>query len=260
MINGARSMSHTPNLAEGYAYLGFPELGSTSDYARDIAADWFAEGNSPVWIHTEVQTAGRGRRGRVWESRSGNLSATLLMRPQVDAQKGAELSFVIALALSDVLTALSPIQPIELKWPNDVLLGGKKIAGILLESSASSDGPLDWLSIGCGVNLAFHPEDTPYPATSLEAAKIPAPSAIVFLEALSTAFAKRYANWQANGFKPTREAWLGRAKGRDEPVEARLADEVVRGTFIDLDHMGALVLQLENGTRRLITAGEVFFV
>ena len=253
-------MAQTPNLAEGYGYLGFQELGSTSDYARDIASSWFAENDDPVWIHTEVQTAGRGRRGRVWESRAGNLSATLLMKPGCDAQKGAELSFVAALAISDVLMALSPIQPIELKWPNDVLLAGKKVAGILLESSASSDGNLDWLSIGCGVNLAFHPEETEFPATSLAAANISAPSSLVFLEALSTAFVKRYVNWQDGGFQATREAWLARAKGKGGTLQARLANETIEGTFIDLDETGALVLQLDDGSQRLITAGEVFFV
>jgi BirA family transcriptional regulator, biotin operon repressor / biotin---[acetyl-CoA-carboxylase] ligase len=247
-------------LPEGFAYLGFEELGSTSDFARDIAADWFGENEMAVWIHAEVQTSGRGRRGREWASKAGNLSATLLMRPECDAQKGAELSFVSALAISDVLTALSPIQPIELKWPNDVLLGGKKISGILLESSASSSGMLDWVSIGCGVNLEFHPENTPFPATSLKAASIPAPSTVVFLEALSVAFLKRCRTWQNDGFEPIRVAWLSRARGKGEAIEARLAKETVQGTFIDLDERGALVLQLTDGTTRNITAGEVFFV
>lgn len=165
-----------------------------------------------------------------------------------------------ALAVSDVLTILSPIHPVELKWPNDVLLSGKKIAGILLESSSSPSGNLDWLTIGCGVNLAHHPEDMPFPATSLAEANIPPPSSVVFLEALSTAVMKRMRVWQDQGFDPIRTAWLSRAKGIGEAIEARLANESFQGKFIDLDGQGALVLELEDGTTRKVTAGEVFFV
>ena len=240
--------------------MGFPELGSTSDFARDMAADWFAENDLAVWIWTAVQTAGRGRRGREWVAREGNFSATLLMRPDCDAGKGAELSFVAALALSDVLQAFSPVRPVELKWPNDVLFDDKKIAGILLESTASAGGKLDWLSIGCGVNLTFHPEDMPYPAISLEAAGIAPPTSLEFLERVAAAFAKRYRNWIDEGFPAVRAAWLDRAKGQGELIEARLGSETVTGTFTDLDETGALVIELGDGSIRKVTAGEVFFV
>lgn len=225
-----------------------------------MAADWFAENELAVWIWTAVQTAGRGRRGREWVAREGNFSATLLMRPDCDAGKGAELSFVAALALSDVLQALSPVRQVELKWPNDVLFDDKKIAGILLESTASAGGKLDWLSIGCGVNLTFHPEDMPFPAISLEAAGIAPPTSLEFLERLAAAFAKRYRNWLDEGFPTVRAAWLDRAKGQGEQIEARLGSETVTGTFTDLDETGALVIELGDGSIRKITAGEVFFV
>lgn len=225
-----------------------------------MAADWFAENDLAVWIWTAVQTAGRGRRGREWVAREGNFSATLLMRPDCDAGKGAELSFVAALALSDVLQAFSPVRPVELKWPNDVLFDDKKIAGILLESTASAGAKLDWLSIGCGVNLTFHPEDMPYPATSLEAAGIAPPTSLEFLERLAAAFAKRYRNWIDEGFPAVRAAWLDRAKGQGKQIKARLGSETVTGTFTDLDETGALVIELGDGSIRKITAGEVFFV
>lgn len=253
-------MVQSPDIADGYVYLGFAELGSTSDYARDIAKSWFEEGNDPVWIHAEMQTAGRGRRGREWLSRKGNLSATLLLKPTCEPREAAELSFVAAIAISDVLSALSPIQPVELKWPNDVLLGGAKIAGILLESEASPQAEMEWLSIGCGVNLAFHPEDTPYKATSLAAASITPPEPGAFLGALSAAFAKRYDTWTAEGFKPIRKLWLSRARGLGAPIEARIGEKVYPGIFEDLDETGALMLKQADGSRRLITAGEVFFV
>lgn len=225
-----------------------------------MATDWFAENDLAVWIWTALQTKGRGRRGREWVAREGNFSATLLMRPECDAQKGAELSFVSALAISDVLQALSPVRPVELKWPNDVLFDGKKISGILLESSASAGENLDWLSIGCGVNLEFHPDDLPYAATSLKAAGITPPTPIEFLERLAAAFDKRYQNWLLGGFDTVRAAWLQRARGKGEAIEARLGSETVAGTFTDLDETGALVLEEGDGSVRRITAGEVFFV
>lgn len=225
-----------------------------------MAKDWFAENDMAVWVWTALQTQGRGRRGREWIAKEGNFSATLLMRPECDAQKGAELSFVAALALSDVLHSLSPIQAVELKWPNDVLLGGKKISGLLLESAASAGGDLEWLSIGCGVNLTFHPDDLPYPATSLKSAGIAPPTSIEFLERLTAAFVKRHRNWLDSGFSGVRTAWLERARGRGEAIEARLGTETVSGTFRDLDEAGALVLELPDGSLRKVTAGEVFFV
>lgn len=249
-----------PNLPEGYTFLGFPELGSTSDFARDMAEDWFAENEMAVWVWTAMQTSGRGRRGREWVAREGNLSATLLMRPECDAQRGAELSFVAALAVSDVLQSLSPIQAVELKWPNDVLLGGKKIAGLLLESAGAAGGKLEWLSIGCGVNLTWFPEDMPFAATSMEAAGIEPPSSIEFLEHLAAAFVKRHRNWVDGGFASVRTAWLQRARGQGEAIEARLGEETITGTFRDLDETGALMLELPDGSIRKVTAGEVFFV
>lgn len=225
-----------------------------------MAMDWFAENDLPVWIWTAVQTAGRGRRGREWLAQEGNFSATLLMQPDCETQKGAELSFVTAVALSDALQALSPVRPVELKWPNDVLFDGKKISGILLESGASAGGKLDWLSIGCGVNLSYHPEDMSFPATSLKAAGIEPPSSLKFLELLAAAFAKRHRNWLDEGFSAVRAAWLERARGKGELIEARLGSETVTGTFTDLDETGALVLEQGDGSIRRIMAGEVFFV
>lgn len=225
-----------------------------------MAHDWFGEHDMAVWVWTALQTKGRGRRGREWVAKKGNFSATLLMKPDCDAQKGAELSFVAALALYDVLVSLSPVQSVELKWPNDVLLGGKKVSGLLLESAASAGGKLEWLSIGCGVNLTFHPEDMPFPATSVSAAGIDPPDPIVFLERLAAAFVKRHRNWLDSGFASIRAAWLDHAKGQGEAIEARLGTETITGTFTDLDETGALVLELADGSIRKVTAGEVFFV
>jgi len=202
-------------LPNGHDVLAFNVLGSTSDYAKTIAEESAGSGwrQKLLWIWTRQQTEGRGRRGREWVSREGNLTTTLLMRPDYDAATGAELSFVSALALSDFFASYLDEALVTLKWPNDIMVDGKKAAGILLESAAASGAKLDWLSIGFGVNLAFHPEDTPYPATSL--AQYRRGDLLDPLEAL-TVLAEKFdfwfKLWQSDGFPAIREAWLGRAR------------------------------------------------
>jgi BirA family transcriptional regulator, biotin operon repressor / biotin---[acetyl-CoA-carboxylase] ligase len=143
---------------------------------------------------------------------------------------------------------------ISLKWPNDVLLGGKKLAGILLESRAAGDG-LDYLVIGVGMNLASHPDDTPYPATSLAAwgAQVTPEAALPILGARILAW---YEAWQ-NGFAPLRAAWLARAEGLGAAIRVRLPDGEIEGRFDGLDEAGRLLLTTPGG-RRAIAAGEVF--
>lgn len=233
------------------------EAGSTQDLARAAAR---AGVPGPVWFMARRQTAGRGRRGRVWTAPEGNLSATLLLRPRLSAAEAAKLSFVAALAVADAFAALAPGVEIGLKWPNDVLLEGGKAAGILLESEGSG-GAADWVAVGIGLNLAGHPPadpDAAVPPTSLAALghRPPAPEAA--LEALAVAFARHLAAFEAEGFAPIRARWLARAARLGGTMTARTAAETVTGAFADLDADGALVLHTPRGPRR-ITAAEVFF-
>jgi BirA family biotin operon repressor/biotin-[acetyl-CoA-carboxylase] ligase len=249
------------DLPAGHEFIGFEALGSTSDYAKEVASDASYEVKAPfLWIWTKLQTQGRGRRGREWLSREGNLTLTVLMRPECEPAVGAQLSFVSALAIADLISAyVDPTKP-QLKWPNDVLYDGAKISGILLESSAGPGTSLEWLSIGMGVNLAFHPEGTPYPATDLKTILggghvDPLAAATQLIEK----FDGWHRIWKAKGFEPIRQAWMARAKGRGEPIIARLADRETEGMFEGLDRDGNLIIRLQSGAKQLISAGEVYF-
>jgi len=238
----------------------FPELDSTNEEARRRADNGDP---GPVWIRADRQTAGRGRRGRAWDSPTGNLMATLLLRPNTAPGTAAQLSFVAALSVWDVLAGgLGPDggpERVRLKWPNDALIDGKKAAGILLESAADPErGRIAWVAIGIGVNLAVYPEDTPYPATSLMAAGA-ALTPDKALVRLAAAFEHWRGVWaEGEGFSAIRNAWLARAKGLGEAITVRLSNETLEGRFDGLDETGALVLASKSGTRR-ISAGEVFF-
>jgi BirA family biotin operon repressor/biotin-[acetyl-CoA-carboxylase] ligase len=242
-----------------YKLIEFEEIDSTNEEAKRRAED----GESgPLWIRADRQLAGRGRRGRNWTSETGNLMCTLMIRPNVGAQKAAQLSFVTALAVSDFLNSFAPIEQIQLKWPNDVVAHGKKICGILLESAATGHGvddPVNWLAIGIGVNLKHFPKDTPYGATALGELGVEAPSPGRAIAFLARHFDSRFVEWRDGGFEPIRSAWLAAAAGLGKSITARLPQKSIQGRFVGLDPSGALILALPSGGERLITAGEVFF-
>jgi len=211
-----------------------------------------------VWITALRQTAGRGRRGRDWETGEGNLAASLLMASDRPPAEAAQISFVAALAVADLVRGLLPGEPARLKWPNDVLVAGRKSAGILVESGQRPDQRL-WLAVGIGVNLAAAPEGLERPATSLKAhgaRPIPPREA---LDRLAQAIEGWLAVWDAQGFAAIAEAWTIRAHGLGEACVARLGAETVQGVAEGLDVDGALRLRLAGGAIRRITAGEVFF-
>jgi BirA family biotin operon repressor/biotin-[acetyl-CoA-carboxylase] ligase len=238
----------------GYAHLHFESIDSTNEEARRLAA---AGELGPVWIDAREQTAGRGRRGRSWFSPHGNLAATLLVRPVRPASEWAQLSFVAALAASDAVSGFVTA-PVALKWPNDLMIEGRKIAGILLES-ASTGQVAAWLAIGIGINLSQHPSDSEIPAISIAGLGAKAPSPHEALTALATDFARWYEVWMATGFERIRDAWLARAAGLGTRIRARLHNEEIWGTFEGIDQTGALILREAMGRVRTIAAGDVFF-
>lgn len=239
-------MSHWP---AGYSRKDYAELDSTNAEARRLAEAGEA---GPVWLTAARQTAGRGRRGRAWETGAGNLATTLLLRPQAPQSVTGQLSFAAALAVAEMAQHFAPSAAITVKWPNDVLAEAKKLAGILLEG-----GP-GWLAIGIGVNLAHCPEGTAFPATSLAQLGIAAPTCDAALTVLVARFAHWYDVWMSEGFETLRAAWLARASGLGAPITARLPHETRQGVFEGIDASGALLLN--DGTQlRAIAAGEVFF-
>jgi BirA family biotin operon repressor/biotin-[acetyl-CoA-carboxylase] ligase len=232
------------------------ELDSTNAEARRRAE---AGEGGPVWITAARQTSGRGRRGRAWSTETGNLAATLLTTTDAPPAEAAQLSFVAALAAADLAdTCLGP-GAARLKWPNDVLVFGRKAVGILVESGARADRRL-WLAVGIGINLAHAPVDVDRPATSFAehmAGRPPEP--LDALEVLATRFEAWRKLWATQGFAPIAEGWTSRAHGMGEPCEARLPNRTVSGVAEGLDADGALRLRLQDGTLERITAGDVFF-
>lgn len=257
-------------LAEGYRLDAHESVGSTNALALD-----HARSGDPgrLWVVSSQQESGRGRRGRAWATPPGNLAATLLLITGGDLKTAATLGFVAGLALSDALDAVAPgariaVAPdggsgaggnrFELKWPNDVLADGAKLAGILLESTARGDGTAA-IAVGIGVNVVSHPEDVPYPATSLRALGSDCDAPTLFL-ALSDAFSARMRLWdEGRGLTAIRRLWLARAAGLGREVAVRLDGRVVRGTFETIDEDCRFVIRDEAGGRVAIAAGDVHF-
>jgi BirA family biotin operon repressor/biotin-[acetyl-CoA-carboxylase] ligase len=227
------------------------EVGSTNDWLL-ARADALPDGH---WVIADRQTAGRGRRGRAWSDGAGNLMASVLVRADGAVQ---QLSFVAALALHVALAASggqgseTPAPRFWLKWPNDVLLDGAKVSGILLERAGNA------LVIGFGANLAQHPVETERPATSLAAAGLAVPSPMDMLARLMPAFVRYRRLWEDEGFEAIRTLWLARAAGLGDRVTARLGTETLEGRFEGLAADGALTLRLDDDSLRAIHAGEVF--
>ncbi len=217
----------------------------------------------PVWIMAHHQTAARGRRGRAWANPRGNLAATLLMRPQGNPEQAALRSFVAALALFDACVAVTGrADGLSLKWPNDVLLNGGKLAGILLESTGKGGG-VSYLSIGIGVNLSEAP-----PAYAVEQSAVRPVSLLSetgaavlpedFLTELAAAYAQYETQFVTYGFEPIRTAWLSRAARLGEVITARTSTSETVGTFETVDSGGNLVLKTAKG-RVSIPAADVYF-
>jgi BirA family biotin operon repressor/biotin-[acetyl-CoA-carboxylase] ligase len=245
-----------PAWPTGHAIRHFEEIDSTNEEAKRLAGAGEA---GPLWILADRQTKGRGRRGREWHSLAGNLSATLLLKPASRIAQCAQLSFVAALAAGDLIVRCAPRARVGLKWPNDILADGRKIAGILLETSGKDAGAPDWLAIGFGINLVWYPSDSEFPATSLLALNARPPPPREALTALAASWSEWYRVWEASGFLPIREAWLARAEGLGHRIRARLPGEEATGVFEGIDHDGALVLREQQGRLRTIAAGDVFF-
>jgi BirA family biotin operon repressor/biotin-[acetyl-CoA-carboxylase] ligase len=262
------------------------ETGSTNADMLELARSGAAEG---LWLRAERQVSGRGRQGRAWVSPVGNLSASTLVRLRGTDPAAATLALVAAIALEEVVSvylfpaegrgpcveralagrsaSLPPTSRLDpglrwgtagstalLKWPNDLLIDGAKVSGILLERAD------DAVVIGIGVNLEHHPDDLHRPTTSLAAHGATADPAD-FLDTLAAAFARWLSRWRSEGLAPVRARWLERAHPPGTALSASLPDgSAVEGLFEGLDGDGALILRLAAGGRRVIHAGDVFLI
>ena len=236
-------MRSAPVLPDGWTLVALASVGSTNDEAARLADTGAPEG-TVVW--SREQTGGRGRRGRHWASPVGNLYTSTILRPACAAPRAAELGFVAALAVADIVPAE---RQVRLKWPNDVLVDGGKIAGILLESAVTEGGQVDHVVAGIGLNVGFAPQlpDMRYPGAALGG------SVEAALERLTAALAARLVQWRRDGFETVRAAWLAGAGPIGAEVDVRLGDELVRGRFVGLDRQGALLLETAAGPRKIVS-------
>lgn len=240
----------------GFTHFAFDAIGSTNDEAFRLADEC---DHARFFVTAKSQTGGRGRRGRVWVSEVGNLYASLYLRTPAEPERCAELSFVAAVALQEAISDCTHDQSssCKLKWPNDVLWNGAKIAGLLLEAREQS-GDMN-IVIGMGVNCLHHPENTPYPATDFGSQGIQLTADRLF-DALKPRFIQDVDLWdRGNGFETIRGKWLKHARGIGEEITVRLENEEISGQFCDINARGQLVLGLCDKTQRIITAGDVFF-
>lgn len=242
--------------AQGFRRRHFDTVGSTNADCLEAARHGDA---GQLWITGSVQTGGRGRRGRAWVSERGNLYASLLLIDPGPRERLGDLPMVCATALADAVEAATGAYGlVKLKWPNDLLVDGAKISGILLESEMLADGR-NAVVCGFGVNCAHHPSLPNYLATDLaELGYRIDPDAL--FDRLATAMAQRLAIWgRGTGFAPIRMAWLERAAGLGEPIVVRLANNEHEGVFRDIDAEGRLVLERAGEADLIISAGDVFF-
>jgi len=244
---------------DGYGKRILEEVDSTLNEAARIAAGLAG----PEWILALKQTKGRGRRGRDWKDPKGNFAATLVLRPDDPPARAALRSFVAALALYDAVGAVTGrSEGLALKWPNDVLLNGGKLAGILLESNGRA-GDLSHLFVGIGVNLVETPmkewlEPNAVWPVSLHGETGVQVTPEMFLEALAEAYARYELQFTTYGFAPIRTAWLQRAARLGEVITAKTGSESYEGTFETVDEEGNLVLNTAKG-RVTVAAADIFF-
>jgi BirA family biotin operon repressor/biotin-[acetyl-CoA-carboxylase] ligase len=237
----------------GVRQIEFETLGSTNAEALKLAR---AGERGPLWIVAKSQSGGRGRRGSVWVSPPGNLYATLLLSEPSPPAQAPQLAFVTALALHDGVSEAAPqiASALTVKWPNDLLLAVKKLAGVLIEGDSA---PGFCVAVGIGVNCISHPDGTAYPATDLASAGAAVTPERLFA-ALSAAMARRLAQWRrGEGFASIRADWLKRADGLGRELRVRLPEREIMGVFEGFDETGRLLLKGPDGVSA-VTAGDVF--
>lgn len=233
----------------------FAELGSTNAEAFKMAAA--KQIFDRDIILADCQNAGRGRMDRIWSSPKGNLYFSLFLQSKAAAAEVAQISFVAIVALRQAVEELAKFSNeinIQNKWPNDLLINGKKVAGILLESKINQQN-CEFVILGIGVNIASGPSETIFPAGNLQEFKIKT-TAEILLKIFLDKFEIIYQNWQNFGFINVRNAWLSKAYKLREKISVKEGGAKIDGIFEDIDKNGSLILQVE-GLRKTITTADV---
>lgn len=243
-------MIKRPDVPPGCHLIAKDRVGSTNEDAKSLAADG-APNLTVVWAGE--QTAGRGRHGRNWDSPRGNLYLSILLRPECAVVEAPQIGFVVGAAMARAVREVAKAD-VELKWPNDLVLDGQKLSGILLESAAKADGALDWVIAGIGVNVGRQPD---LPGTvSLCTAGYD-----VAVETLLTGFLLHFVDllavWEREGFAPIRETWSAFALMQGTELSVKLPAGERLGTFAGLDARGNLMLMVDGITEH-IAVGDVF--
>ncbi|WP_250296235.1 biotin--[acetyl-CoA-carboxylase] ligase [Wolbachia endosymbiont of Oedothorax gibbosus] len=236
-----------PEIFEGFRIHHYKEVSSTNKEALDLIERGIS--NETVII-ADKQTEGRGRTRKSWVSPEGNFYASLIINQETDVSKLTELTFVTALAVGNTLLSFISDSNVQHKWPNDILIDGKKISGILLEKRSNSN----WIIIGIGINV----NHAPLPGTTCINNYGESVSNMDLLKELIINFNKLRKQWLFDGFYAIREMWLKKAFKMNEQISVKLADKLYEGIFADIDKSGKLVLQQKDGSLIYFDAGELF--
>lgn len=249
------------HLVNDYHLLAYESVDSTNEEAKRLAEGGAAHG-AVIWA--KEQTAGRGRLGREWVSKQGNLYLSILLAPDCKLADAAQLSFVAAVSAVEALQPLLPSGGLfRCKWPNDILLGDRKVGGILLESfiTPAEEGrkAKQWVVVGMGVNIDSHPENALYASTCLKEAGVELVSAKIVLTRFVESFMEHYDAWVREGFAPVRTRWLERAYGMGKPVRVACGDDIIEGKFCGMSESGEMLVAAKDGSETAINSGDVFF-
>ena len=224
-------------------------LASTQDVVKGMARQGLPEGMA---VQALSQTAGKGRHGRVWESNAGNLYLSFLLRPKAAPQSVGQLALLTGLAVGETIQSfMSDPAQLRLKWPNDVLISGRKCAGILLESDVGQG----WVVAGIGVNISHAPPDIGAHLKDFASKNF---NLTAFREALLVRFDDLYSHWHEEGFGAIRETWLKYAHAAGSPIKVKIGERIEEGSFSGIDEAGSLLMRSKDQALKTITAGEVF--
>ncbi len=248
----AMKTANSAGFVSGARLARFETLDSTSLEARRR----IDEGDiGPSWILADLQTAGYGRRGAAWRQNIGDLAATFVCKPALPADELPLTSIAAGVALRDALARFAPMADIRLKWPNDILIDGAKISGLLAETMTDPLGETI-VSLGCGVNITGLPEDTPYPTTRLMdhlMRGVPIPSPIDLLRVFDEAFTAWREVWRVKGRDAVVDGWMAYGYGVGAMASVTLpSGETERGRLLGLDGLGALRLETSAGERSIV--------